>query len=75
MIQIIDGTSYGLDDIRIFIKIHQRLVKRIEELEQFLKDLAEARKDQEERDTLKIAPIAGLLEKAELDGLKEIRAG
>lgn len=50
----------------------ERLKKRIEELEQFLKDLAEARKHQEEHDTLKIAPIAGLLEKAELDGLQEI---
>ena len=53
--------------------IEDRLDKQIINLERFLRELEEARKFGEESNTLKVSPIAGLLEKAELETLLKIR--
>ena len=45
---------------------------KIDELEQFLKELDEARKFSENKGGLQISPIAGILEQRELKSLKFI---
>ena len=53
-------------------QVKSELQLRIEELEQFLKELDEAKAFQKENDTLKISPLAGILERNELESLKKI---
>jgi len=55
------------------MEIEDRLNKEIEKLERFLREMEEARKFGEESNTLKISPVAGIFEKAELQELKKIR--
>ena len=56
-------------------EIRERLDKEIKDLERFLKELEEARKYGEESNTLPISPIAGIIEKGQLELLKGIKEG
>ena len=56
-------------------EIEARLDEAIQKLERFIKELEEARKFGEESNTLPVSPIAGIIEKGELELLKTIRDG
>lgn len=61
--------------ITMYERVFVRLNENIETLEKFLHELEEARQYSEENNTLRLSPIAGLLEKSQLELLKKIRDG
>jgi len=50
----------------------QNIVERKQELEKFLNELQQAKDFQQEHDTLKISPLAGHLERIELEKINKI---
>ncbi len=65
--------NHRLLEMMVLTEIEDRLNKRIDELQRFLKEMEEARAFGKESNTLKISPVAGIFEKAELQELKKIR--